>query len=93
VLQSITLPRLPQQQGLSYACIFSPYIPGKSMGASGYAPILTRERRESTLLLKARIEKSFPAVPPFITCSAGATALALIHHEQESDSAAAERGP
>jgi hypothetical protein len=33
------------------------------------------------------------AVPPFITCSAGATALALIYDEQESDSAAAERGP
>jgi hypothetical protein len=40
-----------------------------------------------------RGEDLFVAVPLFITCSAAATALALIHHEQESDSAAAERGP
>ena len=62
-------------------------IPPNSGGANG------SPKGCKSALSSHRGESLFVAVPLFITCSAAATALALIHHEQESDSAAAERGP
>src|SRR5262249_20995677 len=41
---------------------------------------------------RSRRKNGFIAHPPFISCSAGSTALALVHHEQEGDSLRAQFG-